>query len=208
MLLSLQDKESLNIRPGGHHDTFENAVAAWIVDAGFAVTRATYHEVCPQDVKRLIQRRNTPTALYYRGRADRFAIHKTAAVEFEFEIKTHVNSKYHDLTIELLPAAHHVTKSALGVNCLYIIRDWCNVERGFWVNEFPPIREIHITDRWHGADESWFQEIARKTFSGIPLKTGVKSGGSGDPYIIIDGIIVDYLPDWRSLICAKMAQQS
>lgn len=196
------------------HKKLESDVRDFLKSHNFLFYEATYHAVADKEVKDLLATRFTPTALYLRGRADRIAIHKTKPIEFEFECKTHENTRFHDCTIEMLPLIHHLSKSKLGVKCLYTYRDdiprvyqisekeygrtSIPIECGFWVDQLPVVREIRIPPRKTN-DIDWFEQLAKNWFPGIAINYK-DVGGTGDPFLIIDQPIIETYPHWQILI--------
>lgn len=181
------------------HTNLESRVKSYLDESGYHVYESTYHSVLPDVLKRLLSRRFSMTALYLRGRADRIAMHKIIPVEFEWEAKTHASQQYNDLTIELLPLVHHISKSALGVRCLYVF-DVNGNEGGFWAHELPTVRQIHLPPRQEYKNILWnFENMADKYFRGVPVyRSG--SGGSGDPFVIFDKSEIQALRHWQDLI--------
>lgn len=186
------------------HGTLETDVTAALKALDFFVTMAVYHEVMSPAVKRRLQRITEPTALYIRHRADRIAVHKTKDLVFEWEAKTHVSQRRHDMTIEVLPLIHHMAKSRLGVRCLYVYRNtYRGHDAGFWVHDLGsiPIRCVMIPARWR---ESWFSEwiteMCREWLPTVGVVETPHNDGSGDPFVIIDEKVVSKMQPWRTLI--------
>lgn len=192
-----------------HHVEYEKIVKEYLIDKGFLVGRATYHEVFDEEMKEILMSRCTPTALYLRGRADRVAIHKKLPLEFEFEIKTKMPGTLPDFTAEVIPFAHHLFKANLGVMILYVYFDpFRNLEKGFWVSDRPPIREIIFPNRWRGREKKILEIIINRTFGGkVPVRYTKWRYGSGDPFLIIDYEDVKKLPDWRKLVDSKILER-
>ena len=185
-----------------NHKEFEDSIVSYLESKGFITESATYHDVMSDSMQNILSSRYSLTLLYLRGRADRIAVHKEIInLEFEWESKTHDSPKWKDLTLEMLPLLHHKIKAAIGVKVLYIIKDADNCEKGFWIDKLPIIREIHIPNRWTGKPhEKFFNDFAMSYFPNVNIRKGIKSGGSGDPYIIIDYKTVRTFPDWKTLI--------
>ena len=188
---------------GSLHPGFESEVIQYLERHGFLTASATYHMVMPPEVVEILKRRYSPTALYIRGRADRIAISQPPRkFEFEFECKTHESKTRFDLCIEMLPFVHHLIKEALGVKCLYAYLDHMGRQRGFWVGNGIPIRQVLIAEKWQSENDFFFPKIAKKFFPDSNLKFNMKSSmGTDDPFIVIDQSVVNQLPDWRALIC-------
>jgi hypothetical protein len=191
------------------HDPFEAAVAEGLRSRGYCVQGATYHEVFPDEVVRRLQGIFTPTALYVRGRADRVAVHAKRDLVFEWEAKTHVSKKYHDMCLEAVPLAHHVLKCRLGVRCLYVYQDPGELyAKGFWVHRMPPVRDVWLPDRWIDFAREYFLGVLSEFFPGVPLKDKCKTYGTGDPYVVIDHSEVLRLPSWETLVDEFDEEQS
>lgn len=191
------------ITPGYEpHAQLEERIESYLKGQGFFVDSLTYHDRLPEEVVRILQYRNTPTALYLRGKADRIAIHPKYEIEFEWETKTHENSKYRDLTIECLPLVFHILRSPLGVRCLYACAiPHISKEFGFWIHEFPPVREIHIPSRWELDTREWFKAIFRVHFPTVFIRdVRWNRRFSGDPYLIIDKSELTNCSHWHELI--------
>lgn len=186
------------------HKSLEDLVNDYLKLHGYITASATYHDVMPVEVRNRLMRIFTPTSLYIRGRADRIAVHTRSDNVFEWEAKTHVSNKYNDLTIELLPLAHHLRKSEWPflVKCLYIF-SVNGREGGFWTDNLPKIREIWIPRMQRNNDEQfreWMFDMANKYFPDVKVIDNTYVGGSGDPFVIIDKSTIASLPDWRNLI--------
>lgn len=196
----LQD-QGLRITPDNiNHKNLEKIATDYLISRNYATTSVTYHDVMPLDIQRRLSRLFTFTSLYIRGRADRLAIHNNKPIVFEWDVKTNINSRYEDLTIEIYPLIHHIIKSWVNVRCLYI----CSIngkEGGFWVDELPVIREIRIPE-----NNNWKQLVPQLTnitnwiFPNTKLINPSPSRGSGDPFAIIDKTEVSKFTDWRLLI--------
>lgn len=176
------------------HTTLESEFDAYLRSLGFLTFAAPYHETMPPEIQRRLQFRDSYTSLYLRARADRVAVHETLPLEFEWEVKTHDNSRYADLCIELLPFLHHIQKANLGVRCLYVFRiPHTSFDGCFWVHRRPPVREVWITSR---AGSS----LAAKAAQLIPEARIVQRdprGGTKDPFVIIDKAQVSQQKNWR-----------
>jgi hypothetical protein len=174
-------------------------------DRDFLGDEATYHSALTADVSLLLANRYDLTSLYLRGRADRIAIHSTLPVTFEWECKTHLSTKYQDLTLELLPLMHHLVKAALGVECLYCCRNpHTGQDCGFWAAEIPAVRDVWIPPRWPQANRELLKTRARRRFPAARLMERT-TAGSKDPFVIIAEPTVVALPDWRALIENRLA---
>lgn len=134
------------------HFALESEVMAYLAFRGFVMDDATYHSKMRR-IMPIVQSRFTAQSLYLRGRADRWAVHRTHPVEFEFDIKTHASRSRRDCTIEALPLLHHIAQAPLGVRCLYCFRhDHTGVECGFWTDV-----DGHQKARKSGPGSEWRQ---------------------------------------------------
>lgn len=181
------------------HKTLETRVKSYLEERGYYVHEATYHATLPEKMSQLLSRRFDMTSLYLRARADRIALHLMIPVQFEWEVKTHANPRYNDLTIELLPLAHHMAKAELGVQVLYVF----NVngrEGGFWVHKMPPARVIFLPPRAEYNPFLWhFRNICAKYFRNVPVQEK-EVNGSRDPFVIFDKAEIAKLRHWQDLI--------
>jgi hypothetical protein len=185
------------------HKDLESDIRAYTAGLGFKTSEATYHTVMAAEVVKILQRRFTPPALYIRARADRVAVHGVRCVEFELEAKTHQSTRFHDMTLELLPLVFHIAKLEVGVDCLYAYRNpFLDENMGFWVSAIPPIRDITIPDRLEWKQlRGWVDGLINQFFPETKvLRKPYCGNGSGDPYLIIDRKDVLRLRDWRGLI--------
>jgi len=184
------------------HQSLEVRIRTLLRDLGFLTVEETYHTIMPLEIKTALQNMYNPTALYLRGRADGVAIHPTLNIAFEWEAKTHVSTRYHDMTLEALPVCHHIAKSQLGAECIYCYHNpHTGHEKGFWSYNLPAIRELVIPGRWTDSQRLWFEVTFRKFLPGdITIRHTESNKGSGDPFIIIDESTVNELVSWRDLI--------
>lgn len=204
----LQSTESQRITPDNAitHQTLEQDVCNYLLSLGFKTYALPYHETLDSGVVRILGSRYDPTSLYIRARADRFAIHLQKNIQFEFDAKTHENSKYSDMTLELYPFILHLRKAKIGIKSLYCYRDpFAKLDCGFWFNEIPPIRQINIPSaiRMKHLHE-WFAKMAEIHFKNVPVYFPNHRNGSGDPYLIVDKHDVRLLPSWKTLIAGLL----
>lgn len=182
-----------------NHKSLEVRVNEYLTEHGYITASATYHDVMPDAIKRILMNRFDFTSLYIRGRADRIAVHKVKNITFEWEVKTHQRTGKNDLTIEALPMLHHIIKDKLGVRCLYIF-NVNGIEGGFWVRDMPAIRCTFVPPR------PAYQPIRNELISMVktiyPTMDIVEMpvGGTGDPFFIIDKEQIVRLIDWRILV--------
>ena len=176
------------------HKRLEQTATDYMQERGYVVTEQTYHKSLPKNVIEMLTRSHEISSLYIRARADRLAV--SDPQRFEFEVKTHSNPRYSDLTLEVLPLMVHMAKIDF-IDCLYV----CLVNKcefGFWVSDLPPVRCIFVPN----ISKNSFIAPLVKTFA-QKLGIGVlnkSSAGSGDPFMIIDASIIQSLPNWRDLV--------
>ena len=197
----------MNITPESthKHTELEAEVTEYLIDEGFLVAQAPYHTTMDDKMVKALQNLYTPTSMYVRSRADRIAVRERPPLVFEWEAKTHASSYRHDCTIELYPVIAHILKARLDVRCLYIYRDpWKGYDFGFWIRELPEVRAIMIPDRWDDAWTSWYMSYCKRFFPKTPIRTGMRTRGSGDPFLIIDESIIKELPHWKEQIQTAM----
>ena len=188
-----------------NHKSLERRVMDHLNSRNFMTASATYHDVMPKEIKDRLSRLFDLTSLYLRGRSDRIAVHKILPITFEWEAKTHVNSKYQDLTVEALPMMQHIIKSWLGVKCLYVFEINGN-EGGFWVHEIPQIRCAWIPPRREYEEHrEFFIKRVRWLFKDMNIVEN-PVGGTGDPFFIIDKEQIARLINWRILIDELLQQ--
>lgn len=184
------------------HNQFEQGVKDWLAGLGYRIFQTTYHETLPDDVQAFLRNRHTPTALHLRQRADRMALHPQLDIDFEFDVKTTTNSRYKNISLEMLPLAQHVMDARIfGVRCLYIHRDpFQDREIGFWAHDLPAIDWIGIPDRWTGETFRFYLNVSQHNFPNVPIRPTSWNGGSGTPYVIINEGTVEQIPHWKTLI--------
>jgi hypothetical protein len=199
-------RQGLTFRPNVNHlphKFLESEANEYLQANNFETCSLPYYEFMPEKAINLLKFRFDMTSLYIRGRSDRLAIHKSLPITFEYEAKTHGNTKYQDLAIELLPLMHHISESKLGVECLYILKTVFG-NGGFWINKIPAIRNFWIPPRKEYDElRNIFKNIIYVQFGDVHILEGLV-GGSGDPFVIIDRSIVRNLPDWHDLIKQRL----
>lgn len=187
------------------HTALELEFDEYLRSMGFLTFAAPYHETMPPEIQRRLQFRDSYTSLYLRARADRVAIHENLPLEFEWEVKTHDNSRYSDLCIELLPLLHHIQKASLGVRCLYVFRiPHTNTDGCFWVHRRPPVRDAWITSRGGKFLAKWTAEL-------IPEANQIHRdprGGTKDPFVVIDKAEVSKQRNWRVAVAEAVTATS
>jgi hypothetical protein len=185
------------------HSRFENTVKTFLHERDFLTASATYHDVFPDEMRELMQRRFERTTMLIRARADRFAIHRTMPIAFEWDAKTHITPRHEDITIELIPLVSHMAKSNLGARAMFAHFNPYNARHphsGFWVNDMPPVRVIMIpAAKWTPVQIAWFESLCSTYFPTVATRN-ITSQGSGDPFAIFDSSIVQELPSWQELI--------
>lgn len=168
-------------------------VSEYLEEKNYLVDDAAYHDTMPELISKRLSQIYTPTSMYIRGRADRIAVHKTKDIVFEWDAKTSAGSK--NCNVELYPIINHIM---VGAKCLYAYKNkYTMQEVGFWIDKLPPIEVIIIPSRWDNHPMGdWYYDLSKKYFD-AEIKRGVNTGGSGDPYIILD---IRGLPHWKELI--------
>ena len=169
----------------------------FVCKKGYLVFEQTYHKSLPVATAELLRVNPLVSALYIRSRADRIAISRTR--QFEFEVKTHFNSRYGDLTIEVIPFLMHYAKRMF-IDCLYV----CSVnnrEFGFWISKPPKIREVNIPplNKNQYVKETINSFRNESMFRDVVWKEKIVNG-SGDPYLVIDRSEICNLRDWKELL--------
>lgn len=181
------------------HRVLEADITAYLVEAGYAVESAPYHDTYDPDVAALLKRRDSPTALYLRARADRVAVHRTQPVEFEWEAKTHLSETRHDLTIELFPLLLHRLHARVGVACLYCCRIR-GQDVGCWADRLPILTVMRPTGRPHRA--AWERSLVEQFAPDARVIDLATCVGSGDPFVVVPLAVWRTWDDWRVLIDA------
>jgi len=190
------------------HDNLERDVGDFLQGMQFLIASAAYHKVFPIEVTRRLQTIYTPTALYFRSRADNIAVHRSLDLVFEWECKTHTHPDLHDMTVEALPILHHLLRAELDVATLYVYHDpLANppIECGFWIENLPEIREIRIPTRWSQSAIDWFASQFRNWLPSVH-QVQRACAGSGDPFMIIDEGVLRNLAHWKTLIEQRMKE--
>jgi hypothetical protein len=185
------------------HSQFEQEVAEFLKTQGMTIPNSmTYHDVMEKQHKKFFSTNDTATTLYIRGRADRLAYLPSGApdvapVVFEWECKT--CPSYEDLAFEVLPFLHSLMKVGLGVRILYAIRNFLTKrDYGFWVGTPIEFREANLCCR-----NTWIGKHVEHLLPGLKI-INKSSGGSKDPFIIIDKSVAPSLPDWRQLVTEEL----
>lgn len=192
------------------HDAMQSYVCKWLSGQGFYVMGLPYHDILSEDLQKILARSYTPTALYLRSRADRFAIHKEKECEFEVEIKTIPTNKGGktrlNLAVEAYPFALSVALAKSGVRKLYVsYHEESKRHFGFWLHELPFIEKLIVPPRSaYSAETLAYIVSACYHHLGRIHTTSQRVKGSGDPYLLIP-IDAD-LPDWRDLVIDHLYQ--
>jgi len=190
------------------HQRLEDDVSQFLIEQGFLVDDATYHDNMDERVVRVLQNIYTPTGLYLRGRADRVAVRGIPPMVFEWEAKTHVSRARHDITVEALPLCHHIVKARLDVKCLYCYRnEHKGHEVGFWIHDMPEPRIIMIPNRWRPTQQDWFEEKFREIIPGVDIRRIGRTRGANDPFVIIDESKIADMPHWKDLILQEIESE-
>lgn len=210
MSIAAKQKKKITPENAKWHKELEYGINKRLSYSNFYIGCISYHEVLSRDLQEVLRFNNSLTALAIRAQADRFAIHKKKSnITFEYELKTHENFKYDDLTLELIPLFKHIGKNVSnGVDCLYVY--WNPLEenslpKGFWadLNGLPKVEICFSTKRYEYL-EDWFKNQCAKYFPEAKFKIieGTESG-SNDPFLIIKKNEVDKMKSWRECILEK-----
>lgn len=185
-----------------NHSNLQNEVLGYLRDRQFILSSVAYHDTHHHSFTRFVQNIFSPTAMFYRSFADRWAFHEK--VQFCFDAKTAVEPgrrSGRDMCIEARPLATHVIHAKmLGVLCLYCCRDVDGVDRGFWAHDSNGL----IRDVWIPRRDPEIDGICRatllKVFRGKKIKNISWSKGSRDAFIVIDESTVKQMRGWKELI--------
>jgi hypothetical protein len=187
-----------------HHDGLEADTAKGLLGMGYLTGQGTYHAVYPSPLVRRVQLVHTPATLYLRTRADRVAVSLARPIAFEWECKTHNRDTLHDMCLEALPLAQHVQKWRLWrVPCLYVYRDPGRYQDlGFWAHEHPPVRDCYLPPRWERNPPmfNYFLRMFQDAFPGVSILIPRPTGGSDDPYVVVDEKHLPALPHWTAVV--------
>jgi hypothetical protein len=187
-----------------HHTMMEAAVREIIQRHGWHILEVVYHNGGVGDT-RLLRRASDPTALYVRTMPDMVVTNGQRTLLLE--VKTHISGRYSDATPELLPIVAARALSQIGVEILYIYEDpKAGISAAWRCNDLfthIPVRAIYIgTQRpeWKRNREM----VCQWQNSGlIPQNIKVvttRTGGSGDPYVIIPEYQLRRLPPWPEVL--------
>mgnify|MGYP001580142151 CR=1 FL=1 len=186
------------------HRVLEADITVYLVEAGYAVESATFHDTYAPDVASLLKRRDSPTALYLRARADRVAVHRQHPVEFEWEAKTHQSATRRDLCLELLPLLLHRLHARCDVACLYCCRI-AGRDVGCWADRIPI--DTVMLPATVGPRVTWFRGLTWRFLPDACLVELPTVAGSGDPFVIVPEAIWMTWADWRVLIDALIPEE-
>ena len=183
------------------HDALENKVREFIVKNGGKVYEKTYHDGHIRDLeKQRIQRIFTPTALFIRAYADRWALMSNDLIFF-FECKTSNNEKG---SFEALPLFDHMTHSKRGVLCLYCGLTRSGREFGFWTHNPPPFDCLMIPPQRELELFEWYNLMLSNCFPKLQRLWIPGTAGSNDPFILVSEIEIEKLTSWDFLITEKL----
>lgn len=205
-----------------NHAALQKSVTDWFEENDFYFVTAAYHETvnakCPDvfcgeefkvpilsdEIKKHLAFKcwNT-TALYLRGRSDNFVMQKSDPYDcYEIEFKTSGKN----MALELLPLVHHMAVAPLGVDCLYVYKDYEGTERGFWCSDIPEAACIFVpmNKKWTDAGIQFFESMAKQFFSSVKIIHLDSAKGSGDVFVKFDWEIVKELPEWKTLVQARI----
>ena len=201
----------------GNHDELEAKVCKYITDQKGLIFEKTYHDghlskdkLENERLKTRISFLFTPTSLFQRAHADRWALMPNDFM-FYFECKT-TRGNRPDLKIEAMPLADHMRHAERGVMCLYACVLSNKKEIGFWCDDVPPISQLwippqktkHLLDWYCHHLPKYFPMIAPNEVHVLPWGTL----GSNDPFIVINLDEAIKRPSWQVLIKTNTAQFS
>lgn len=195
-----------SVKPGyTPHVELEKRVADYLDTRGFITDEATYHTAYRTDSQRLLMRRDDPTALYIRAKADRIALHKFRPVTFEWDAKTHQRRDSRNMALEVMPIVTHLATVPIGVRCLYAYHNpFTGFDGGFWLDTMPSVSVVFLPSRWQGQRRAWYADLIRRYFPDVTVRDLDRYGGSGDPFFLVNESDVIRLPHWQALIDAEL----
>jgi hypothetical protein len=183
------------------HDALENKVRSFIIRNGGKVYEKTYHDGHIRDLeKQRIQRIFTPTGLFIRAYADRWALMPNDLIFF-FECKTSNNEKG---SFEALPLFDHMTHSKRGILCLYCGSTRSGREFGFWTHNPPPFDCLMIPPQRERELFEWYDRTLPDCFPKIQRLWIPGTVGSNDPFVLVSEIEIEKLTSWDFLITEKL----
>ena len=183
------------------HDDLENKVREFIIGNGGKVYEKTYHDGHIKDLeKQRISKIFTPTGLFIRAYADRWALMPNDLIFF-FECKTSNNEKG---SFEALPLFDHMTHSKRGVLCLYCGRTRAGREFGFWAHRPPPFDCLMIPPQRESELFEWYNRTLLDCFPTVEPLWITRTYGSNDPFILVSEAEISRLPSWDVLIIEKL----
>lgn len=181
------------------HQDLQSKVADFLIGNDFLIHDGTYGTNAKENIRKLLSRRFSLTALKVRTRADLFVIHNSIKSEFFIEFKTHYSQKQSDLCIELFPLLSHVLDSSLEIKCLYIFQV-AEISGGFWAHDLPKIRQIFFPNRIEYVNVNpVLKKMSAILMPNVPIIER-KTEGSGDPFCIVDNIELINCLSWNRLI--------
>ena len=187
-----------------HHTVLQAAVRDFIQRHGWHVLEVVYHNAGAGDT-RLLQQAGDPTALYIRTLPDMIITNgqKTLLIE----VKTCISSRYANATLELFPVVAAINRYQIEVQTLYVYEDPRAGISAAWrcddLFTYIPVRAIYIgTQR-----PEWKRSLDRirewQANGIIPRDIKIvttRTGGSGDPYVVISENRLRNLPTWQEVL--------
>ena len=179
------------------HKRLEKDIETYLDSLGFDSASATYHDAMPDHVVGRLIEIYTPDSLYIRGRADRIAIHRTKDIVFGWEAKT---GGREDMSIELLPLAHHLNAWQLGARTIYFCRNTvAGYEKAFWCDTPPRIVRAHIPPRYKMGEKFYRQIIEDIWGSAMEVSFVSCPGGTDDVFV---WVIPHLLDGWQDCMAS------
>lgn len=174
----------------------------------FETHEMTYHSRLPPETVHRLRLLDTNTALAIRNRADRFALHRSLPICFEYDGKTrNPRTRAENCAVDAIQLAHHILKARLGVQILYCYRDiGLDIDVGFWCHALPRISCVMMTER--GESIAGLAGYLRGVYHDVQFAYTPSTNGSGMPFVLIDRAVIQELPSWRMEIAALVTASS
>jgi hypothetical protein len=209
----------MNTTLNKNHDVLEKEIDKKMQDNGYLGIAMAYHDILPDDIKKIITKNYSPTSIDIRTRNDRVYVRTDGKDVIFAEMKTHVSLKYNDCCLELDPFVRHLLASWVGTECIYIYRNpnqHDNTTRSFYVNDDAKnmVSKIYIPQLERlGEDENkkrneHYMQIANRFFHGIHvfLSPHIPKGDerSGDPYLVIHSEVINRCKSFEELFSERL----
>jgi hypothetical protein len=194
------------------HYRLEKEVESLMKRYGYDTAELTYHEHMPQSIQTQLRKKDDPTSLLLRTRADRICV-KRAGETLMLEVKTHASRKNRDCTIELLPLANHISDfHDFQARCVYAYRNdyISNTAHGFFAHEAPKmVTKIFIPSKYQRRDK-YFRKICHQFFPKAEIinigkvSSSGKNTGSGDPFVVIPHAAIHSCKTFEELLIHQL----